>query len=370
MTDKLYVVLAHDSFTQLGGAEKVMDAFHEIFPEAPVYTLVLDKKLQEKYKGWDIRTSKLQKIYNRYPRFQRLLPLIPWAVGSLKVEDCDVLLSSSSGFIKDISKPRVHNGTHRAPHVNYCHAPTRFLWSDSDYVNQEVPFLLRWAAKIFLGQMRIWDYNAAQKVDKFIANSKEVQARIKKYYNRDSVVIYPPVDTEFWKPTIVKQDYFLLAGRLQAHKRNDLIVEIFNELGLPLHVVGAGRQEQYLRSIAKQNIAFYGRISDKELRDQYSGAKGFIYPQIEDAGLMPLEAAACGTATMGIAKGGTLETVIPGETGELFQDYDKEKIKELILSWDKNRYSIDTLKKQSEKFSKEKFKQQILNFLNENSHRP
>jgi glycosyltransferase involved in cell wall biosynthesis len=207
-------------------------------------------------------------------------------------------------------------------------------------------------------------------VDKFIANSQEVQSRIKKYYNRDSVVIYPPVDTDFWKPAAAKQDYFLIAGRLQAHKRNDLIVEIFNEIGLPLHVAGTGRQEEYLKSIAKPNIKFYGRVTDEELRDQYSGAKGFIYPQIEDAGLMPLEAAACGTATIGIAKGGTLETVIPDETGELFLDYDKEKIKQLILNWDGGKYSMEKLRAQAEQFSKAKFKFQILNFLNENSHRP
>lgn len=357
------VNLAHDSFTQLGGAEKVVDVFHELFPQAPVYTLVLDQKLKENYKGWDIRVSKLQRIYNSYPRFQHLLPFISWAVGSLKVEDCDVLLSSSSGFIKDITKPK------GAIHINYCHTPTRFLWSDFDYVNQEVPFLLRWTAKLFLWQMKKWDFNAAQKVDFFIANSREVQERIKKYYKHDSVVIYPPIDINFWKPTIGKGDYFLLAGRLQAHKRNDLIVEIFNELGLPLHIVGTGRQEQYLKSIAKPNIKFYGRVSDEGLRDQYSGAKGFIYPQLEDAGLMPLEAAACGTATIGLAKGGTLETVIPGETGELFADYDKEKIKQLITSWQPNKYSTDVLRAHAEKFSKEKFKQNILEFINENSHR-
>jgi glycosyltransferase involved in cell wall biosynthesis len=351
------IVLAHDSFTQLGGAEKVMDAFHELFPQAPIYTLVLDKKLKEKYLGWDIRVSWLQKIYNIYPHFQYLLPLIPWAVGILKIPECDVVLSSSSGFIKGIRRSQ------NSIHINYCHTPTRFLWSDFDYVNQEVPLLLRWPARIFLHWMRKWDFKAAQRVDFFIANSLEVQKRIKNYYQRDSIVVYPPIDTNFWKLTTEKQDYFLLAGRLQAHKRNDLIVEIFNEIGLPLHIVGIGRQEQYLKSIAKPNIKFFGRVSDQELRDQYSGARGFIYPQIEDAGLMPLEAAACGTATIGIAKGGTLETVVPGETGELFDDYNKEKIKELILSWDEKKYSLDKLKAHAAQFSKEKFNQQILKLI-------
>ncbi len=160
-----------------------------------------------------------------------------------------------------------------------------------------------------------------------------------------------------------KGDYFLLAGRLQAHKRNALMVEIFNELGLPLHVVGKGRQESFLRSIAKPNITFLGRISDEQLRDEYSGALDFIYPQIEDFGLMPLEAAACGTATLAYGKGGALETVIPGVTGELFGSYDKEKIKQLIVNWQPQKYSTDALRSQAEKFSKEKFKQQILEFI-------
>ena len=266
---------------------------------------------------------------------------------------------------------------------------------------------MRPLANIFLKWMKGWDYAAAQRVDFFIANSQEVKKRIQKYYNRDSVVIYPPIDTEFWfgarhpgpfsqtegrpergqtggefgavsgrrgnlpqnniasdAPAMAKQGYFLLAGRLQAHKRNDLIIEIFNELGLRLHVVGTGRQEQYLKSIARPNITFYGRVSDEELRTQYQEAQGFIYPQIEDAGLMPLEAAACGTATIGIAKGGSLETIVPGVTGELFEDYNKEKIKQIILAWNPEKYSADGLRRHAEKFSKKKFTDEILKFIN------
>jgi glycosyltransferase involved in cell wall biosynthesis len=354
------IVLAHDSFTQLGGAEKVVGVLHEIFPGAPVYAVVFDKKLEEKYKDWNIRVSWLQKIYNAYPHFQYLLPLIPWAVGSIDIKEGALLLSSSSGFIKAIHKPA------NSVHINYCHTSTRFLWSDFDYIQQEVPLLLRPFATVFLKWMKGWDYKAAQRIDFFIANSKEVQKRIKQYYNRDSVVIYPPIDTEFWKVagTPQKQPYFLLAGRLQAHKKNDLIIEIFNELGLPLHVVGTGRQEAYLKSIAKPNITFYGRVSDEDLREQYTHAQGFIYPQIEDAGLMPLEAASCGTATIGIAKGGSLETIIPGITGDLFEDYDKEKIKKIITQWQANKYQVDKLQAHAEKFSKEKFKKQIIDNVN------
>jgi glycosyltransferase involved in cell wall biosynthesis len=373
------IVLAHDSFTQLGGAEKVMDAIHDVFPDAPVYTTVLDKKYTDTYHGWDIRTSWLQNIYNLYPNFKQLLPLIPWAVSSISVrENAGVLLSSSAAFIKGIKKPN------HSVHINYCHTPTRFLWSDRNYVTQEVPFLLRPFAKLFLGWMIKWDSRAAKRVDYFIANSKEVQTRIKKYYNRDSVVIYPGIDTNFWHPVQfsplsiggvpasgggggIKKDYFLIAGRLQPHKQNDLIIEVFNDLNIPLHVVGSGRQLDYLKSLAKPNITFLGRVSNEVLREEYTGARGLLYPQLEDFGLMPLEAAGCGTATIALGQGGSLETVIPGITGELFNPGDKEKIKQeikqIILNWDPEKYKINTLRQHAENFSKEKFKQEILKIV-------
>ena len=287
------------------------------------------------------------------------------------------------------------------------------MWNNPEYIKQEVPTLLKPVMAILSKRLKIWDFRGAQRVTKFIANSKEVQSRVKKYYDHDSEVIYPFVDTGFWRPSFMpviarrstsddeailssdgkiasaalattqKRDYFLLAGRLQAHKKNDLIVEIFNELGLPLHIAGTGRQEAYLKSIAKPNIKFLGHVSDEQLRDQYSGAKAYIYPQLEDFGLMPLEAAACGTATLALGQGGALETVVPGSTGELFGLNDvvqalglpssssatkqatglhyKDQIKQLILSWNSQKYKIDALRAQAEKFSKEKFKEKILN---------
>ena len=376
------VALAHDTFTQLGGAERVVAVFHEIFPDAPVFVLVESAELKEKFKAWDIRTSSLQTLFLAFPKLQYFLPLIPSVLDSWEIGDYDLLLSSSSSFIKNIRVPK------NTTHICYCHTPTRFLWHDHDYIDQELPWFLvpiKPLIKFFLNKMRNWDYARAQKINFFIANSLEVQKRIKKYYNRDSEVIYPPVDTNFWTPsgmskiassdallamTDEKQNYFLLAGRLQAHKQNDLIVQIFNELGLPLHVVGTGRQEAYLRSIAKPNITFYGLVSNEELRNQYRAAKALVYPQIEDAGLMPLEAAACGTAAIGLAKGGSLETIIPGITGELFADYDKEKIKQLIIHWDSQKYSLNNLRSHAEKFNTERFKRQIMEFIqkNENSN--
>jgi glycosyltransferase involved in cell wall biosynthesis len=177
--------------------------------------------------------------------------------------------------------------------------------------------------------------------------------------------VYPFVDVEFWsqhsdKKQETRNKYFLIAGRLHAHKHNDLVVEACTELGLQLHVVGAGRDERHLKSIAGPTITFLGRVSDEQLRREFSCAEAYIYPQLEDFGLMPIEAAAAGTPTVGINEGGSRETIVPGTTGEWFARGKKEELKALLQEWDKSRYSGEELQKHAEKFSKEKFRQQIM----------
>jgi glycosyltransferase involved in cell wall biosynthesis len=202
-------------------------------------------------------------------------------------------------------------------------------------------------------------------VDYFIANSHEVQQRIKRFYHRDSIIIYPYADTEFWHHTGEKRNYFLIAGRLQAHKDNEVIVRAFNELGRELHVVGTGSQDPYLRSIAKDNVKFLGRLDDEGLRDQYSSAQAFIYPPYEDFGIMPLEAAACGTPTLGLARGGSLEVIIPGVTGELLPEITVGSIKQVVRQWDASRYDQAKLQAHAAQFSKQVFLNNIRQFVNQ-----
>jgi glycosyltransferase involved in cell wall biosynthesis len=358
------IVLAQDSFTQIGGAERLLAAVHEIYPSAPVYTTVLDRRLATEFKGWKIITSKLQGIYDKYPRFQHLFPLVPIVLRFLKVEPADVLFSFSSSYIKGVRKPAA------AVHINYCHTPTRFIWTDADYAVGEVHPLLRPLARLYFVWLRRWDKRSAAGVDYFIANSKEVQTRIKNIYGRDSQIIYPFVDTNFWRPTRTKQDYFLIGGRLQPHKNNEAVLQLFNKNGLPLHVFGTGRQEPYLRSIAKSNIKFLGRISDEQLRDEYSGAQALIYPPYEDFGLMSVEAAACGTPTIGLGQAGILETVVPGKTGELFPEASEAEIGKIVSVWNGSRYSQGDLVAHAQSFNKEKFQKQIKDFVeaHENSN--
>jgi glycosyltransferase involved in cell wall biosynthesis len=377
----MHVVLAHDSFTQLGGAERVFLEMANMYPEAPIYVVVADPKilaqLPESIRD-RVHTSPLQGVYNLYPKFQHLLPLIPLALWYTSIPKCDVLLSSSSAFAKGFRKPK------GAVHIDYCHTPTRFLWSDRSYIGQEVPWLLRPLANLFLGWMRRWDLRVTKQIDLFLANSKEVQERIQKYYGRTSELVYPFVDTEFWKPgeatgsnleiqnsksmpdsnasspdVATSPKYFLIAGRLHAHKCNDLVIRVFNKLGFSLHVVGSGRDEEHLRSIAGPKVKFLGRLDDVGLREEYRGAEAYVWPQLEDFGIMPLEAAGCGTPTIAANVGGALETVVAGKTGEFFEYTNEADLERVLLSFDATKYDLGSLVAQAEKFSLAEFQSKI-----------
>jgi glycosyltransferase involved in cell wall biosynthesis len=352
------VILAHDSYTQYGGAERVFEGMKELYPDSAVYTLVVDDRLKMHLSNWKIITSPLQAVFNRYRNMQHLFVFVPLVLPFFKFAKADLLLSSSSAYLKGVKKPE------GAVHVNYCHTPTRFIWTDYEYALNEVSPLLRPFAKVYLSWLKKWDYKAAQKVDYFLANGNEVKERIKKYYKRDSEILHPFIDVDFWKPTRAKGDYFLIAGRLTPYKDYDKVILAFNKLGWPLHVIGSGRYEKYLRAISGPNVTFLGRVDDELLRLQYSGARGFIYPQMEDFGMMPLEAASCGTATLGLAKGGSLETVIPGLTGELLPDVSAEMLTAAITAWDEGKYSTETLRQHAAKFSKQEFQKKLLNLIN------
>jgi glycosyltransferase involved in cell wall biosynthesis len=355
------IALAHDSLTQLGGAERIVDSFHELYPEAPLFVLVFDKRLAGNYKGWQIVSSPLQYLYNLVHMLQYLLPFIPLAMLFFDFSQFDLVLSSSSGWAKGIRVPK------DTVHINYCHTPARFLWVEGKgYVNNELPALLRpfkFALRLTLSALRRWDYQAAQKVDYFIANSENTKQRIKQYYKRESQVIHPFVDTEFFYPTVEKGNYFLLAGRLQAHKRADIVIKAFNELQLPLKIAGTGRAVEKLQKIAGPTIEFFGRVSDEELRDLYSGAQAYIFPQEEDFGMMPLEAMACGTPVIAYGKGGALETVTSGKTGVFFDAQEPGQVIRAVRNLQSMRFASEDLFERAQQFSKTVFEQKIRNFV-------
>ncbi|OGF00429.1 MAG: hypothetical protein A3G07_00815 [Candidatus Doudnabacteria bacterium RIFCSPLOWO2_12_FULL_47_12] len=353
------VALVHEFLIQMGGAEKALRNFHEIFPKAPVFTLFYYKERTDGiFEGWDIRTSRLQRLKNRYKWF---LPLMPRAIESFDLSGYDVVLSDASAFAKGVitKKPTVH--------VCYCHTPTRYIWEDAaGYVNSlPYPRIVKLLAKHYLNfNLKKWDYRAAQRPDYMIANSKTVQARIKKYYDRASTVIYPPVDTDFYKPTGARQDYFLTGSRLEPYKKIDLVVQAFNELKLSLKVVGTGTELERLKNMAKSNIDFVGRVSDQELRKLYGGAQAFVFPAVEDAGLMVLEALSCGTPVIGLNMGGTAEFVGDGENGILFQNQTVDDIVAAVRRFRSENFKADVLRRSTLPYDRAVFKKKITDFVN------
>ena len=327
------VALAHDSFTQSGGAERVVLALHEMYPDAPIFTLAYDPEvLRGIFEGSPagqpvIIASPLQYAYRAIGKLQWLLPFMPAALRAFDLTGFDLLVSSSSMFMKGMRVPR------GCVHVQYCHTPPRFLWTErGTYSREEVPAILRWLRidRAVLGWLKRWDRRAASRVTAFVANSKNVQRRIRQFYGRESEVVYPFVDTTFFYPSKPKEDYFLVAGRLQRHKRVDIVVDVFSANGRQLHVVGDGRARGELSSRAAENVTFLGRVDDEILRDEYSGAAALIFPHEEDLGMVPLEAMACGTPVIAYRAGGVLETVVEGKTGLFFAEQTRGSLQAAI----------------------------------------
>lgn len=336
------VALVHDLLTQLGGAERVLDCLLEMYPEAPVYTVLYDRKATAgRYERYDIRPSFLQNFPKAWS-YKWYLPLMPRAVKSFDLRGYDLVLSDVSAFAKGV---RVPAGT---PHICYCHTPTRYLWSENeDYIaSLPYPNFVKWGTRRYLAWMKQWDYQAAQKVSCFIANSREVQRRIEKSYHRDAAVVYPPVDTDFFSPKgDATRDYFLAAGRLEPYKRTEIVLGAFRDFKQPLKVAGSGGQLQKLERLYRApNIQFLGRVSDTRLRALYQNAKAFIFPALEDAGMMVVEALACGTPVIAYQAGGALEFLREGITGKFFTPQNSAALLSVLKNFRCEDYASDRLR--------------------------
>jgi glycosyltransferase involved in cell wall biosynthesis len=355
------VALVHEFLTQSGGAERVLEVFHELFPNAPVYTLVHDKwRTRGQFGDLRIHTSFLQNLPGMPGKYKWYLPLMPRAIESFDFSGFDLVLSDASAFAKGVTvkKPAVH--------ICYCHTPTRYLWQDMDsYVaSGAYPGIIKKMVKVYLKEhLRPWDYAAAQRPDVIVANSQTVRARIKKYYGRDSVVIYPPVDTDFFKPSSAKKDFFLVGSRLEPYKKIDLVIDAFNDLGWPLKVVGTGTAAPILRQRAGPNIEFLGKVPDAQLRELYSQARAFVLPALEDAGLMVPESLACGTPVIGFAEGGTVEYLTDGENGVLFAEQTPGSIAEALRRFVLLKFDEQKVRQSVLRFDKAQFKTQILELI-------
>ncbi|ABY93544.1 glycosyltransferase family 4 protein [Thermoanaerobacter sp. X514] len=352
------IAIIHDWLTNMGGAERVILAFHEIFPDAPIYTSVYNPdKLPEEFRKMDIRTSFIQKLPKAKTKYNIYLPLMPVAFEQFDLSEYDVVLSSSSSCAKGVIT--------RADtlHICYCHTPMRYAWDFYHEYKQNAPKWQRKFIPFLMNYIRMWDRLSADRVDYFIANSSAVARRIKKHYRRDAVVINPPVDTNFYTPKDEDEDYFLIVSRLVEYKRIDIAIEAFNDLGLPLIIIGDGPERSKLQKMAKSNIRFLGRLPDEEVKEYYAKCRAFIFPGEEDFGITPLEAQASGRPVIAFGKGGVLDSVIDGLTGIFFKDQNKESLKEAIKRFEKIDFSKETIRKHAEKFDVKIFKKKIYDFI-------
>lgn len=356
------VAIVHEWLAGMGGSEKVMYLFHELFPEAPVYTCVYNKdKMPSEFHKLDIKTTFIQKLPFGKTKYQAYLPLMPYAFEQLDLTEYDLVISSSTSCAKGVIT--------RADtlHICYCNTPMRYAWDFYfEYTKNK-----NWIARTFISKLmhgiRQWDRLAADRVDYFVSNSYNVAKRVKKHYRRDSRVIYPPIDTNFYTPGNMDEGYYLIVSRLVGYKRVDLAIQAFNELGLPLIIIGNGSEYKKYKKMANSNIKLLGRLSDEEVREYYRKCKAFVFPGEEDFGLTPIEAQACGRPVIAFGKGGALETIIEGKTGVFFKEQNVQALKDAIEIFETNmdNFNKNEIRGHALKFGIDKFKLEFVNYVNE-----
>lgn len=356
------VALIHDHLAQDGGAERVLRALAEMFPEAPIFTLLYEKKNAAKYyRHRYIETSIIQKLPGGISHYQWYMPFMPMAVEFFDLRDYDLVISDSSSFAKGVI-----TSSHTL-HICYCHTPTRYLWSDTHQYINELKYnkYFKKIISLALNYIRMWDRLAADRVDKYIANSGFVAKRIKKYYKKDSFVIYPPVETDQFKIADSVGDYFLIGGRLAPYKRIDLAIEAVKKTGKKLKIYGDGIDLARLKKIAKgyANIEFLGLVDEAAKAELYSRCLAFIYPQEEDFGITAVEAMASGRPVIAFKRGGALETVEDGVSGVFFNEQTADSLAQAINNFDASKFNPEIIKQRAERFSVERFKKKIKEFV-------
>lgn len=354
------LALVHEYFCNLGGADAVAHVLHEMFPDAPVYTLlVYDRNRSHAWlRGMDLRPSFIQRLPLAGRTHQLYLPLMPSAIEQFDFSRYDLVLSSSSMIAKGILPPP------NVPHISYTHTRQRVAWDlESEYINA-VPRPLRIFARAYMHRLRRWDVSAAQRVDHFVANSHFVAARLNALYHRDSVVIPPPTDLNVFAPLPVPRgDYYVAVGRLVKYKCFDMAIEACAQLKQPLRIIGDGPERAALQKIAGDNIQFLGTLSHAQIRAQLAGAKGLLFGGIEDFGLAAVEAQAVGCPVIAYAEGGTGETVIDGETGVLFHEPSVASMVDAIRRASQIHLNPQRMREHVQQFSLEQFKFKMNNLI-------
>jgi glycosyltransferase involved in cell wall biosynthesis len=355
----LRLAIVHDYLNQYGGAERVVETFHRMYPSAPIYTSLYDaRKMPDAFARADVRTSFLQHVPLAMSAPKVLLPLYPAAFESLDVRGYDVVLSSSSAFGKGVMTDP------ETPHICYCHTPMRFAWRYHDYMDREgYSAPMRWVLALIIGRLRAWDLRTAGNADYFIANSETVARRIERAYRRDAEVIPPPVECARFRATDGTADFFLVVSRLRAYKRIDIAVAAFSQLGLPLRVVGDGDDRGRLQGMAAPNVQLLGRLPDADVAELLSRCRALIFPGEEDFGITPLEAQAAGRPVIAYGAGGALETVIEGETGVFFREPSPDSLAAAVRGFDADEFDPARIRQHAEQFDVPVFERRMREFV-------
>ena len=358
--ENVKVALVHDWLTGRRGGEKVLEVFSEIYPEAPIYTLLHFPGSQhpaiEKQR---IETSFVQRLPFLKKRYRSYLPLFPLAVELFDLQDYDIILSSSHCVAKGaIPRPD-------AMHISYIFSPMRYAWNQyfAYFSSERLGWFSRLTSPPAIHKLRVWDTVSCHRVDEFVADSQAVAERIAKYYGRSSEVIYPPVDTDFFQPGDTTQDYYLIVSALVPYKRIDLAIEVFRQRKIPLKIVGQGPEYKSLKRQAPANIEFLGALSDHDLLEVYQRSQALIMPGEEDFGINSLEAQACGVPVIAYGRGGAKETVLAEKTGLFFQELSPAGLSGALDKFQTLDFNKAEIRNNAERFSRETFKASISSYI-------
>ncbi len=363
MIGNMKLAIVADWLTVFAGAEHVIAELHALWPAAPIFTTVARPHALGPLANADIRTSSLQLPYRILRHHQLLLPWMPRAIEAIDLTTFDVIISSSHAVAKGVI-PRPG-----AAHMCYCHTPMRYAWEmESEYLRDfRVPKLLQKPIQKTLKKIRRWDVSTAKRVDQFIANSRETEERIERTYARNCIVLPPPVSDRYFADPLTqkKREGYLAVGRLVPYKRFDLLINVANRLQLPLTIVGRGQEEKRLRAMAGETVTFHGFVADADLPALYSNARAFLFPPHEDAGLVPLEAQACGTPVIAFGEGGALDTVRDGVTGLFFREQTEDALAAAIQNFEQQTFDRDAIREHARKFSSGQFREKLTSIVEE-----
>lgn len=354
------LALVHDWLNQVGGAEDVLVELVKLFPGAPVYTSIFaPDKMPASMREWDIRTNWLDRLPGIHDHHQSYLPLYPLGFARTDLRAYDLVISNKSGFCHGV---QVRPGV---AHICYCLAPTRYVWAPDAYLEREGQGrMAEPALRPLLAVLRRWDWAAAQRVTHFIAISTEIRERIRRFYHRDSSLIFPPVDVERFRPNgRPPEPFFLVLSRLIPYKRIDLAVRACTQLGIKLLVAGDGRDRPALEALAGPTVEFLGRVSDADAEELMARCQALLFPGLEDFGITPLQAQAAGRPVIAFGAGGALDTVVPGQTGELFFSQSVEALAAALARFSPDLFDPSRCRAHAERFAVPRFRNELLAFV-------